>query len=358
MKHSTQQSCLGKGFLVITGILFVLITSISLTSFNVQKVAFAPDTLKEHFEEDLVDSGQFSRSIEKYLVNWSEDSTSEGSPASLKLFSILPPAERAAIVESLFPTDFQTSLVSSTIDGYYRWLTNDDLALLLTYNMSPFKANLTGDQGQQAVTTALGTLTECTEEEINPILSQGSNGVINPGQFCRLPEPWRAQQQAFFEAGLLTIAYETPEIYEENALINIAPATLRNLSLVRWGLNLAQNFNPWGWILPAMLFIILAAVGVRCLESAGVWLGLPLIGSGTLVLALAVLGRVSFLFSAGLQRTLLNNPATADFAHAVLLSLSGRILQPMLWQGVALLAIGVIPFLILLLRKTSQSLSE
>jgi hypothetical protein len=94
------------------------------------------------------------------------------------------------------------------------------------------------------------------------------------------------------------------------------------------------------------------------LESAGVWLGLPLIGSGTLVLALAVLGRVSFLFSAGLQRTLLNNPATADFAHAVLLSLSGRTLQPMLWQGVALLSVGGFLFVVMALKKIIPQSSD
>lgn len=358
MKKSTQQSCLGKGILVITGILFILITSITLTSFNIQEVAFNPDLLKEHFEDDLVNSGRFSQGIEEFLIQTSENNTSEHSPTILQLFATLPPAERAAIIESLFPRDFQLSLVSSTINGYDRWLTSDDLALLLTYNMSLLKANLSGELGQQAVATALGELTECTEEEINSLLHQAPTGLISPGQFCRLPEPWRAQQQAFLEAELRTIGNKIPEVYEVNASNNIAPATLRNLSLVKWVLNLAQKISPWGWLLSALLLLILAVVGVRALESAGIWLGLPLIGSGTLVLGITVLGRVFFLFGAGWQGNYFTNPKTTEFTHSVLLSLSGRILQPMLWQGLLLLAVGVIPFIIMLLRKTSQALTE
>jgi hypothetical protein len=100
-----------------------------------------------------------------------------------------------------------------------------------------------------------------------------------------------------------------------------------------------------------VVLLTIAAIGVRSLDSAGILLGLPLIMSGMLTLAAAVVSRVFFLGGLNDRLVISSNPELDTVLELGVLNLSDHLFQPMLWQGVALLTVGGLLFVVMALRK-------
>jgi hypothetical protein len=227
----------------------------------------------------------------------------------------------------------------------------DDAPLQFNWNLVPVKNHLAGDPGQQALSIAFASLPDCTQEEVNAFLSQASTGVIEMEELCRLPEPLGAQQQALFNAEMLGFGAAIPETYQFNTLQNATPELTRTLTRTRSVLEFSRFLGRWGWMISFVVLLTIAAIGVRSLDSAGILLGLPLIMSGMLTLAAAVVSRFFLLGGLNDQLVISSNPALDTILELGVLNLSDHIFQTMLWQGVALLTVGGLLFVIMALRK-------
>jgi hypothetical protein len=126
---------------------------------------------------------------------------------------------------------------------------------------------------------------------------------------------------------------------------------IQTLSTTRSIIRTARFLGLWGWVLSAFLLILLAAIGIRSLDSAGVWLGLPFIVTGMGSLALAVSGRGLLISGISNRLGLDLYPLAAQVIDSSFIALSGSILEPLLWEGLVLLTVGGILFVIMVLNR-------
>jgi hypothetical protein len=351
MNKPAQRSLSKTWILAILSILFILVTSLTIFSLNISRFSYNPERLKDTLEESIIESGLLSEIGQDYLAQWQATGSDSGVMDIRGLLVNLSVADQARIVEIFLPADFQASLISSSVDGYYEWLISDDAPLIFNWDLSTLKSSMTGEKGQEALAILFSALPECTMDHMNEFLFQAMSGSFNFDHVCRMPEPIGTQQQAMFGMALSAFGSGIPEEVELNIENSVSNEIIGKLNNFKQAMEIVQFFSKWGWIFSILLLVLLLAIGVRSLESAGIWVGLPLIISGMIVLALTVVARVTFF--SGLTRWLGFMPETifSTVINPVILRIFERILTPMLWHGVVILAAGGLLFIFMALQK-------
>ncbi len=357
-KRSTknrQTNCLTIGFLVILSLLFILSNILLVFSFNIQRVVFNPETLTQSINDRLMSDHMIEKSLFTTAQNSDKVSTQTLDIGSL--ITTMSPENRAIVQQLLFPETFLYGLVSTSVDAFLLWADSDMQGLQFTWDMTPLKNRLAGEEGQEVLKIAARSLPDCTPEEMNDIITQmmaDPSAPINSDRLCRFAEPYKDQQMQIFTTALNAVNGGISPSYTVTP-IQEGVSSAGSTRLIRGILGFIQFYGRWGWVVSLSLLSLILIIGVRSLDTLSGWVGIPLLLSGILVLTSAVISRMWIFNRLNAILTTNLSPISADLSNSILKGVSGDILLPMMFHGIILLVIGGVSFVILVIRKIMKA---
>ena len=350
MKNRQKTSFGRSAFLTILSIAFIFVTILTLVGFNIRRVVNNQDLLTEVLVKELIDSPQFSQFAGEYIGQRAAGATAQGKLGFWSLLAAVPQADLDRIQGMLLPREFLVSMVAITVNEFNLWLEADQTDLQLAWDLSPIKNNLSGEPGWETVNLVFRTLPACTQDQIDLFFYQASTGG-NADLICALPAPYDEQQKIIIYNELGAINASIPTSTSVNLMESGSEKLVQTLSATKFIVRAARFIGVWGWVLSAFLLILITAVGVRSLDTAGIWLGLPFMVTGMASLALAVSGRGLLISGISSRLGLDLVPLVVQVIDASFVALSGSILEPLLWEGLAMLAVGGLLFVVMILKR-------
>jgi|GEM_PF-410545 len=338
--------------LVLVAILFVLTSVLAVVGYDVWRVAFNPPLVKQMLVDEFVDSALVPRVLEDISLRRAQERIEKGEslsgvnePDIILLISYVDFEQWSQMKDLIVTDEFITHLISVSVDGIYAWLDSPDPVPQFVWEMDNLKTRLVGQEGEDAIMIAYGSLPECTEDEIADFESRLA--AMPPGveilyNLCQFPRPYREDQIDDYKHALVDVNQNIPAEYNFSQMLGNGAAASGGSTLVKTALRAARVLGQWAWVVPLVTLGLIAAIGVRSLEDAGRWLGIPLVISGGLVVGGTFLSRATLLnmiyarFSANIS-TLLQAEVRNSFYR-----LSGYVFQPMLIQGAVILGIGTL----------------
>ena len=349
--ENSQKTSFGRTVLLtILSMAFIFVTILTLVGFNIRRVVNNQELLTDILVKELIDSPQYSQFIGDSIAERAASGKAQGVVNFWVLVAGVPQADLDRIQGMLLPREFLITLVSSTVEEFTLWLEADQRELQLAWDLSPIKNNLSGEPGWETVNLVLGTLPACTQDQIELFFYQASTGG-NADLICALPAPYDEQQKTLIYNELGAINASIPAFASVNLMESGSAKLVQTLSTTKAIVRAARFIGRWGWVLSILLLTLLAVVGVRSLDSAGVWLGLPFMVTGMGSLALAVSGRGLIISGISNRLGLDFYPLVAQVIDLCFVALSGSILEPLLWEGLALLAVGGLLFVVMILKR-------
>ncbi|MCD6400792.1 MAG: hypothetical protein J7L73_02575, partial [Anaerolineales bacterium] len=111
-------------------------------------------------------------------------------------------------------------------------------------------------------------------------------------------------------------------------------------------------------LVPLALLVLIALLAVRSLRSLGLWWGVPLMLSSLFILisGLAYRAIIVGILSAGVLSEV--PPLIMEEAMKGILKVAKIIFSPMVWQGVIILVVGVVLFVVGRLKKAKPAAED
>jgi hypothetical protein len=281
-------------------VLLAVLLPVTLLAFNVGRVIFSPDIVKQAAAEAIVESDIVVEGLRWYAEGQAEEREQEQAdtpaqqqePDVLLLLSYIDPDSWTAIRDEVLPDEIIIAWMEHVVDATYAWIDSEDPLPQVRLDMRDFKARVGGEHGTQALMIAYEALPSCTETDVADFLSRlsaapaGTEVLFNP---CKFPEPWVDTQIAEYQSTLDQVVREIADEYrlvdrlnEDNVNVIDTPAETAKSILV-----LIRFAMRWSVILPLVLALLVLAVAAPY-RRRGLWPGLPLIIGG--VLALLIIG--------------------------------------------------------------------
>ncbi len=355
----------GTGCATILAILFVLVAVVALLGFDIWRVLFNPTLVKQVLTEEIVSSDLApavlqvisERRAEQRIAN-NEALSGVDEPDIALLISFVDADGWREIKRLLVSDEFVAHLISVSVDGLYAWVNSDAQWPDIVWDMTPFKARLTGREGEAAILVAYSYLPECTDEQIADFLSRLARvppGVAVLYNLCQFPEPWHTDQVMDYVDALEDV---NENVAPRTTFAEVAGRAGINPQVLKFGLRLLRFIGQWGWALALILLGWLAALKARSPRSLGKWLGIPLLVTGGLAILIALIGQ--FGIAQFINATLLS--ATTPFVRqevgSSLQRLTGLFFQPLLLEGVILAVIGIVLLVLVRPRKKPAQAQE
>jgi len=350
--------------LLILSILLVLTSLVAVFGYDVWRVAFNPTLVKQMLTDEIINSPLVPRILEDLSLRRAQERVESGEslsgvnePDVILLLSYVGYEEWDQIRSLVITEDFVTHVVSVSVDGLYSWIDSAEAAPQFVWDMSELKERLIDQPGEDSIMIAYEQLPECTDEEVADFT--GRLGAVPLGvevlyNLCQFPDPWYEDQVDDYIHALIDINQNIPENYDFNQLIGNTGLSGGTLAAVKTFLRLMRFVGHWGWIMPLVLIILIAAIGVRSFGDLGKWVGIPLVIIGLLLLGTVLLVKPSLL-------EMLTNAISAelsDLLHSEIMAsftrLSDHIFQPMLIEGAVFLGVGVILIILMIAIKPKK----
>jgi hypothetical protein len=352
----------GSPIAALLAFLLVIALPISLLVFDVWRVVFNPTLIKEVLTDEVVNSDLIPASLEWFSEQRAAAREASGialtgvdEPDVIILLSFMDRDDWRAIKEEVLTDEFLTNLVSVTVDGTYSWLDIPDPVPQGSFDMRPFIDRVHSDHGVNSVLSAYENLPECTQEQINDFTARQDAAPPNTEvlyNLCEFPDPWHEDQLSDYENAVFKVVENIPPRLDMTANLaqsedteGVGPRNIKNLLL-----NI-RLFGQYAWVLPVLLVLLIAAVGIRSLGDLGRWLGKPFIWGGILTLGIS-LSLKNFVIS-GLSAGLMSE--TPELIRSEVGRVVGRlgdvIFIPMALQAAVLVLLG---FVFVILAKRSK----
>lgn len=350
--------------LILLSILFVISTLLTLISYDVWRVLFNPPLIKSILVDEFIQSDLVPRVLEDLSaqralqrVERGESLSGVDEPDIQLLVSFVDFEAWTEIKNLIISNEFITHLVSVSVDGIYEWLDAPDPLPTFVWEMTPIKDRLVGEEGEEAIMTAYRTMPECTPEEIDDFQSRLAAMPPNVEvlyNLCQFPDPWQEDQVDDYINALIDVNQNVPAAYDFNQMLESNMAAGNVPHLAKTTVRILRILGQWGWIVSVALIILIAVIGVRSLNSAGKWLGIPILISGALPIVLHFLVRNQFFELVMGRFTTQMSPLLRTEISNSINRLTGHFLQPLLIEGVVLLGVGLILLVIGLLAKQKK----
>lgn len=347
---------------VILAIIFVFVATIGLIGFNVWRVLFNPTLVKETLTEEVTTSQIVPSTLEMFSewraqarVDNKEALSGVTEPDIVLLLSFLKAEDWKEIKDLLITDEFVIHLISTSIDGIYRWIDSEDIWPQITWDMTQLKQQMSGQNGEDAITVAYLKLPIATEEDIADFKSRlakvppGVEVLYNLAQF---PEPWHEDQINDYIDALDDAAENISEKFVFSEVFGMSlsiPDT--SLILAKNLLRLIRNLALTSWIAALVLLLLIAAIKVRSKRTLGKFIGIPLAISGiiAMVMALVMQPMIIKLVTSNLLESI------SEYAHNEisnsLVRLSLVFFTPLLIQGAVIAGIGVLLIVLMFVIK-------
>lgn len=317
-----------KSLAILCAIFFVVTAVIALFFFNFDRRAFTAETYQKAFARE-----DFYNKLPGIMADVMLSSSTDQSQFPVVMRGMSREAWEA-FFRTLLPPEALKAMGDDTLNSTFAYITmQTDSAQI---NLAPLKASMVGETSVQAVLSLLGTQPQCTFEQI----AQMTIGLFSGGQieFCNPPAELYPALTPIIQSQMQFTAAAIPD------QVTIITAPLENdprqkLLDIRFFMRLSP-------ILPLAFLLGLTLLAVRSLKSWLMWWGIPFSITGFTAFMMSLIGAP--VFGAVFQRMLVNRMSIylptilldygSDFASAMVKAL----LNPILWQGLLLAAIGLV----------------
>jgi hypothetical protein len=356
---------ISNGLAIFLAILFVLFSILGLIGFNIWRVLFNPRLVKDTLTQEVMSTEIVPSTLEvfsewraKQRVENSESLSGVNEPDIVLLLSFLKVEDWQEIEKLLVTDEFVVHLVSTSVDGLYLWIDSDDTWPAINWDMRQLKERMVGKEGEDAIMIAYSRMPEATDEQIADFkhrLSQVPEGVEVLYNLAQFPDPWYDDQVADYMDALQDANDNIPADFEfskefgmKSEKQSMDPLMVKNLlRIIRFA---AIAF----WIIALILLLLIIWLKVRSRNTLGRFIGIPMLISGAIVVAIALVGK--WLIISAVINSLLST--TSDFARLEITNsltrLSSIFFQPLLIQGAVVGGIGIALIVIMLIKRRKE----
>jgi hypothetical protein len=350
MEAAMKKFLLFLAFLCV--ILLVMALPLALLGFDVGRVIFNPPLLTRVTTEIVTESDLIPAALAWYSQSRAEQRYASGQAAAgddepdvALLMDFMTIEDWRVIRWEVLTNEILADWVSVTIAGVYDWIDSEEAVPQITWSMKALIERVNSEHGTNAITVAYAALPPCSQAQIEDFESRLA--AVPAGQevlynLCEFPDPWREDQFGDYVESLDDLVSAIPDHFgltdelarvedTEGAGIETIKAQLRFIRL-------AMKLAP---VVPLVLFFLILAFAVRSLKGLGRWEGIPLLLGGLIALAAALTYRP--LFTMLLSSTFLSEVPELVKAEAIaaVLRLAAEAFRPMMWQALALTALGL-----------------
>lgn len=270
---SSSRGCLYTAARVLAAILavvFVLATPAVLFAFNLERIAFNPNTYKQALTEvgfydnaPTLVAGLISDSVEK-------------NPQDNKELASLSRSDIQDIATALIPQGWVKEQTDSVIDQLFAWLASDEPVLRVQVSLTAVKKEFAGPAGTKVLQTVINSWPECTTTQI-----AAAAAAIQAGNMSRLPTckppasliPEMTPYLGQLAAQGSTSIPDTVDLASPNGV----PARISPQDDPRPNLRLYRGVMLFSPILPALLMVAIVILAVRSWKNLAYWMGIPLV---------------------------------------------------------------------------------
>jgi hypothetical protein len=318
---------LRKTIAAFCAITFIFTAVVSLFLFNFDQRAFTAETYQRAFARgDLYDK------LPAVMADAITSTSADQGGFPLVMQGMGSEAWEA-FFRALLPPEVLQAMGDDALNSTFAYINMETNAAQL--NLAPLKASLAGDAGVQAVFSLLRVFPACDLFQIGQMtLSLITGGQI---ELCNPPAELHPMLTPVIQSQLQFTAAAIPDQIE---LISATPQNdpRQRLQTIR----LIMRLSP---ILPLILLLTLTIFAVRSWREWLSWWGIPFFITGVSAFVLALLGVP--VFGETLQRVLVMQ--MPDYLPVLLLDYAGdlasamlqTLLNPVMWQGLALAFFGV-----------------
>ena len=351
---------------VILAILFVIVAIVGLIGFNIWRIMFNPQLVKDTLTDEVVSTDLvpaslelFSESRAQQRVDNNESLSGVNEPDVVLLISFMNGEDWREVKDLLIADEFIVHLVSSSVDGVYRWIDSSETWPNIMWDMTMLKERMGAQTGEDAIMVAYNKLPPATEEQIADFkhrLSQVPEGVEVLYNLAQFPNPWYEDQVGDYVDALKDANNNIPvdfnfteEFGMESGEDAADPTPTKNL------LRLVRTLALVSWIVALVLLALLFVLKVRSRNSLGKFIGIPLLISGAIAVIIALVAQP--LIIRAVSGTML--ASTSDFARLEITNsltrLTNLFFQPLLIQGAVIAGIGIILIVIMLIKRGKKA---
>lgn len=319
---------LKKSLAILCSILFVVTAVAALFFFNFERRAFTAETYQKAFVRD-----DFYNKIPGLMADAMTSATADQNQFPVVMRGMSREAWEA-FFRSLLPPETIKLMGDEALSSTFAYLNmQTDSAQL---SLFPLKTSMASETGVQAVLSLLGTLPECTFNQIAQMsLSLFSGGQI---EFCNPPADLYPLLMPIIQGQLQFTAAAIPD------QVTIITAPLQNDPRQKLlDARFLMRFTP---IFPLAFLLGLTLFAVRSLKSWLTWWGIPFFITGSSAFVMSLIGAP--VFGTVFQRMLVNRMSTylptilLEYGNDLAAAMVKALLNPILWQGLFLAVLGLV----------------
>ncbi len=337
---------------VFLGLLLTLSLPIILLLHTTTDIVLDPDRVTQ-----LVVDAALRSQLVPYGLQWYARDTLKRS---------IPPDEQAnylALLDAFTIEDWNTlrtlfvsdamldAWARTTADGLNALLENPGTKPVITWDMMPLREHLQGENGSKALLLVYERMPACTQtqtRDFETVLENTQGVVAYP--WCRLPDPWRSDQQRAFQDTVHTVAEKVPDTFVLSDYL-WGGATPEMMVTLAQRERQIRTISRWGIALPLVCLWLIAALVVRTWHSLAVWWGVPLLLGGGLTWgtsrALPILLQSSLRIA--LRGIFSNYPPLQEEVLRLLKEGLALFTSALTWQGALIAGLGLLLLLMRLL---------
>lgn len=316
---------LRKSIAAFCAISFMVTAIIAIFLFNLDRRAFTAETYQRAFARE-----DFYNKLPGVMAEVMTSSTADQSQFPVMMRGMGREAWDA-FFRAVLPPEVLQVMGNDVLNSTFAYL--DDQSDFVLLNLAPLKTSLTSDAGVQAVLSLLNTLPACDLFQIGQMtLNLLSGGQI---ELCSPPADLHPMLAPVLQGQLQFTAAAIPD------QVIIVSASQND---PRQRLKTARAYMRISPLLPIIFLLGILIFGVRSLKDWLTWWGFPFIVTGATTFVLALLGAP--VFGTVLQSILVGQMSTylpilfLDYAGNLASIMVQSLLNPIMWQGLALAILG------------------
>ena len=314
----------------ICAILFVLTGVMALLLFNIERNAFAPETYKRAFEKHNLYERMPAIMADALYTSVTQDVNTD------PYLKALTAEDWNAIISDLLPQEEIKSLSDDAVDSVLGYLNNTSDSASIS--LLPLKTHLTGPQGVDVVRRILNAQPDCTPEQLLQIGFGFFSGEV---ALCNPPEEMMGLVVPLIESQLQAMTSVIPD--EITLIPNTNSETTDDPRVKLKGIRFIMKVSP---VLPIVLLFGLLILVVRSLRDWLNWWGLPFLITGMSSAFIALIGSpiLELVIRGVIQKQGAGfiPPLLISTVQEMIGAVSGEILRPVLFEGLALGFLGLL----------------
>lgn len=306
---------------------FVFTSVMATLLFNFDRRAFTAETYQRAFARE-----DFYNKLPRLMAQSIASSGADQSQFPLVMQGMSLEAWEG-FMRTLLPPDVLKPIGDDVLNSTFAYLSMKTNAVQV--NLTPLKASMMSETGTQAVLALIGTLPACTFEQITQItFNLFAGGQI---ELCNPPADMLPLLAPIIQGQMQFTASIIPD------QLTLVTAPLQNDPRER--LQTTRLLMRLSLLLPIGFLLAVTIAAVRSVRDWLNWWGIPIFITGFTIFMIGILGAPVF----GIALESILSRQLPDYLPAFLLDFTGEfasamvraLLNPVLWQGLALTVIGV-----------------